>query len=116
LPSGNASAVRITANSTIVSQPENVISELLSADQRVEQVGDHDHGDDQAEEVGSAHVRDEEAQHRLGAHTRSMPSISKSRIANAAIPITIATTSMASIWGSGHHARITIDAAPITIM
>ena len=36
--------------------------ELLPADQRVEQVGDHEHRDDEAEEVGAAHVRDEEAE------------------------------------------------------
>jgi hypothetical protein len=55
----------MTTNSTIVSQPANVIavvSELLSADQGVEEIRDHQHRDDQAEEVGAAHVRDEEAE------------------------------------------------------
>ena len=59
----------------IVSQPLKVISELLPADQRVEEVGDHEHRHDQPEEVGRAHVRDEGAEERLGTHTRSIPSI-----------------------------------------
>src|SRR5665213_1306201 len=98
----------------IVSQPANVISEVLPTDQRVEEVGDHQHRDDETEEVGAAHVRDEETE-RCRAHIRSIPSIRSSRIANIAIPITMATTSMAALLTSGHHGRMTIGDFHITI-
>src|ERR1019366_678581 len=90
-----ASAVRIAANRKIVSQPAKVISELLPTDQRVEEVGDHEHGDDQAEEVGAAHVRDEEAGRQLDAHIRSTPSTIHSSRRNTTIPSAIAKMSMA---------------------
>jgi len=45
-------------NRKIVSQPENVIgSELLSAQQRVQQVRADQHRHDQAEQVRAAHTR-----------------------------------------------------------
>src|ERR1700694_5146293 len=97
----------------IVSQPLNVISELLPAYQSVEQVRDHKHRYDKTEEVGAAHVRDEEAEDRLDAPTLSFPSLSISRIAKTAIPITIATTSMRSICNRSRHDRMTIGAANI---
>src|SRR3989442_1951504 len=71
------------------------MSQFLSADQCVEEVDDHEHRDDEPEEVSPAHVRYEGTEGKREAHTRSIPSISHSRTANAAIPRTTATASMA---------------------
>jgi hypothetical protein len=46
---------------------------------------------------------------------RSIPSISSSKIAKAAIPIAMATTSMKRLWTAAHHGRVTITALRITI-
>ena len=78
------------------------ISEVLSPDQRIKEVRDHEYGDDETEYV-------------RGAHMRSTPSISSSRIANATIPIAMATMSMDRLWTGQHHGRMTIPALRITI-
>src|SRR5580692_6954764 len=114
---GKASAVKMTTNRTIVSQPANVTSasQLLSADQRIEEIGDHQHRHDQAEEVGTAHVRDEEAERQRRAHTRSIPSTINSKIAKIAIPMTMATASMQTLLVLVRHGGVTNCARRITI-
>jgi hypothetical protein len=53
---------------------------------------------------------------RAHGHIRSIPSINNSRIANIAIPMTIATTSIPPLLGAARHTRMTICAKGITIV
>src|SRR5271165_4336727 len=99
----------------IVSQPAKVISEVLSANQRVEQIGDHEERDDEAEHVGPAHVADERPGGQPEAHIRSIPSIIASSSANMTSPRTMATASMRTLLTAVRHGGMTIRARGITI-
>jgi hypothetical protein len=61
-------------------------------------------------------VCDERADGLRDAHIRSIPSMISSRIANIAIPSTIATTSMQSLLTPARHSAVTIDAVRVTIV
>src|SRR5579884_2818279 len=80
-----ASAVRITTNRKIVSQPRNVISEPLPPQQRVQEIHANDRRSDQPEQVSAAHIA-------------SIPKISATSSANTTSAISTARTSMRSDW------------------
>src|ERR1700733_11332111 len=84
----------MNANRTIVSQPANVIAEILSANQGVKEVGDDQQRDDEPKYIGCAHVGDQRAGYERISHMRSIPSMMSSKIANIAIPRMTATASM----------------------
>src|SRR5579872_4244323 len=81
-PRGRASSVRIATKAKIVSHPRKVMrSELLSAHERIEEVGADEDRHDQAEEIG-------------GTHICSIPYTRASRRANMRTPRRTARTSM----------------------
>src|SRR5690348_6826654 len=83
-----ASAVRIPQNRKMVSQPETVTvapSELLSAQQRVEEINADEGRNDQPEQISATHIR-------------SIPDTRASRMANITTPRSTATMSMPPSW------------------